>query len=208
MYCHYAEQTFNTGLKLELLQKYVFVALDIFQKNIQNKITCKFENKLEAWLTFLSEDDPEIILKLIETYPEFKALYEDGYRLCLNIEEVMRMFSKELAELDKNTVQLMIDEMQDELDEKNDILAEMKIQISEKDNAISEIRTKLSEKDNAISEIQTKLSEKDNAISEFANSPKRTTPFPKKIISSMNSNKSSSVSQKSFKIVSVSIRRR
>ena len=101
MYCHYAEQTFNTGLKLELLQKYVFVALDIFQKNIQNKITCKFENKLEAWLTFLSEDDPEIILKLIETYPEFKALYEDGYRLCLNIEEVMRMFSKELAELDK-----------------------------------------------------------------------------------------------------------
>ena len=167
VYCHYAEQTFNTGLKLELLQKYVFVALDIFQKNIHNKITCKFKNKLEAWLTFLSEDDPEIILKLIETYPEFKALYEDGYRLCLNIEEVMRMFSKELAELDKNTVQLMIDEMQDELDEKNDILAEMKIQISEKDNAISEIRTKLSEKDNAISEIQTKLSEKDNAISEI-----------------------------------------
>lgn len=150
MYCHYAEQTFNTGLKLELLQKYVFVALDIFQKNTQNKITCKFENKLEAWLTFLSEDDPEIILKLIETYPEFKALYEDGYRLCLNIEEVMRMFSKELAELDKNTVQLMIDEMQDELDEKNDILAEMKIQISEKDNAISE-------KDHLINELKQKL---------------------------------------------------
>lgn len=168
MYCHDAEQTFNTGLKLELLQKYVFVALDIFQKNIQNKITCKFENKLEAWLTFLSEDDPEIILKLIETYPEFKALYEDGYRLCLNIEEVMRMFSKELAELDKNTVQLMIDEMQDELDEKNDILAEMKIQISEKDNAISEIQTKLSEKDNTISE-------KDHLIDELTQKLQRLT---------------------------------
>ena len=168
MYCHYAEQTFNTGFKLELLQKYVFVALDIFQKNIHNKITCKFKNKLEAWLTFLSEDDPEIILKLIETYPEFKALYEDGYRLCLNIEEVMRMFSKELAELDKNTVQLMIDEMQDELDEKNDILAEMKIQISEKDNAISEIRTKLSEKDNAISE-------KDHLIDELTQKLQRLT---------------------------------
>lgn len=168
MYCHYAEQTFNTGLKLELLQKYVFVALDIFQKNIQNKITCKFENKLEAWLTFLSEDDPEIILKLIETYPEFKALYEDGYRLCLNIEEVMRMFSKELAKLDKNTVQLMIDEMQDELDEKNDILAEMKIQISEKDNAISEIQTKLSEKDNTISE-------KDHLIDELTQKLQRLT---------------------------------
>lgn len=64
---------------------------------------------MEAWLTFLSEDNPEIILKLIEAYPEFKALYEDGYRLCLNTEEVMRMFSKELAELDKNTVQLIED---------------------------------------------------------------------------------------------------
>ena len=49
------------------------------KKNIHNKITYKFENKLEAWLTFLSEDNPEIILKLIEAYPEFKALYEDGF---------------------------------------------------------------------------------------------------------------------------------
>ena len=78
------------------------------------------------------------------------------------------MFSKELAELDKNTVQLMIDEMRDELDEKNDILAEMKIQISEKDNAISEIRTKLSEKDNAISE-------KDHLINELKQKLQRLT---------------------------------
>lgn len=83
--------------------QYVFITLDIFKKNIHNKITYKFENKLEAWLTFLSEDNPEIILKLIEAYPEFKALYEDGYRLCLNTEEVMRMFSKELAEM-KSTI--------------------------------------------------------------------------------------------------------
>lgn len=167
-YCHYSTQTFDTGLELELLQKYVFIALDIFKENLHNKITYKFENKLEAWLAFLSEDDPKTILKLIEAYPEFKSLYEDGYRLCLNIKEVMRMFSKELAELDKNTVQLMIDEMQDELDEKNDILAEMKIQISEKDNAISEIRTKLSEKDNAISE-------KDHLIDELTQKLQRLT---------------------------------
>lgn len=127
------------------------------KKNIHNKITYKFENKLEAWLTFLSEDNPEIILKLIEAYPEFKALYEDGYRLCLNTEEVMRMFSKELAELDKNTVQLMIDEMQDELDEKNSILAEMKSTISEKDIAISEIQSILSEKEQLIEDLTQKI---------------------------------------------------
>lgn len=101
------------------------------KKNIHNKITYKFENKLEAWLTFLSEDNPEIILKLIEAYPEFKALYEDGYRLCLNTEEVMRMFSKELAE--------------------------MKSTISEKDIAISEIQSILSEKEQLIEDLTQKI---------------------------------------------------
>ena len=53
---------------------------------------------------------------LIETYPEFRPLYNDLYDLCLNIERVMNMFSKELSQLDNNTVQFMIDQMQDELD--------------------------------------------------------------------------------------------
>lgn len=111
--------------------QYVFITLAIFKKNIHNKITYKFENKLEAWLTFLSEDNLEIILKLIEAYPEFKALYEDGYRLCLNTEEVMRMFSKELAE--------------------------MKSTISEKDIAISEIQSILSEKEQLIEDLTQKI---------------------------------------------------
>lgn len=111
--------------------QYVFITLDILKKNIHNKITYKFENKLEAWLTFLSEDNTEIILKLIEAYPEFKALYEDGYRLCLNTEEVMRMFSKELAE--------------------------MKSTISEKDIAISEIQSILSEKEQLIEDLTQKI---------------------------------------------------
>ncbi len=46
-------------------------------------------------------------------------MYEDVYSLCLNVEEVMQMFSKELAELDRNTVQLMIDEMEEELESKS-----------------------------------------------------------------------------------------
>ena len=34
--------------------------------------------------------------------------------MCRNTEKVMNMFSKELRELDRNTVQYMIDEMQEE----------------------------------------------------------------------------------------------
>ena len=43
------------------------------------------------------------------------------------------MFSKELQELDRNTVQLMIDEMQNELDHRGAQLAEQKNQLNEKD---------------------------------------------------------------------------
>ena len=108
-YLHYFEQRSNTGLELNLLQKYIFIPLDIFSKVIQNK---GISNETDAWLAFLSQDDPELIITLIESYPEFRAMYEDVYRLCQNVERVMEMFSEELRILDQNTVQYMIDEMQ------------------------------------------------------------------------------------------------
>lgn len=42
-------------------------------------ISC-IETPLEAWLTFLSEDDPERIITLITKYPEFKAMYETSQK--------------------------------------------------------------------------------------------------------------------------------
>lgn len=110
-YFHSFEQKSNTGLEMDLLQKYLFIPLDIFLKNPHN-----INNKKDAWLMLLTEDSPEQVVKLIEMYPEFRRIYEDAYAICCNMEEVMQMFSKELYELDKNTVQYMIDEMQDTID--------------------------------------------------------------------------------------------
>ena len=53
-------------------------------------------------------------------------MYDEAYMICRNIEEVMDMFSEELYELDKNTVQYMIDEMQDTIDEQKDTIDEQK----------------------------------------------------------------------------------
>lgn len=113
-YLHHFHQTSDTGLKLELLQEYTFINLDIFRKTMENK---NIENELEAWLAFLSFDDPGRIAELITCYPQFNAMYQEVYDICLNTEEVMRMYSKELAELDRNTVKLMMDEMQAEIDQ-------------------------------------------------------------------------------------------
>ena len=118
-YKHNFEQKSDTGLEMELLQKYLFIPLDIFRKIQQNK---DITDKLEAWLAAFSIDDPETIIQLLERYPEFRQMYEEAYDICRNIEEVMAMFSRELYELDKNTVQYMIDEMQDTIDEQKTML--------------------------------------------------------------------------------------
>lgn len=117
VYMHRFKQESDTGAKMNLLQKYLFVTLDNFNKiKHNNDKTKKLDNRLEAWLAFLIMDAPEDVVQILEQYPDFKALYNQVYDICLNIEEVMGMFSKELLELDRNTVELMIDEMQKQAD--------------------------------------------------------------------------------------------
>ena len=70
-------------------------------------------------------------------------IYDEVYNLCLNVEKVMEMFSKELKELDQNTVQLMIDEMQEELDAKDVEIENQKKELESKDNRIRELEEKL-----------------------------------------------------------------
>ena len=151
IYIHRSKQEADTGLEIDLLQEYAFIALDIFRKKLHNKGVEK-KDRLEAWLTFLSEDDPEFILKLIEVYPEFEALYQEVYELCRNTERIMGIFSKELEELDKKTVQYMIDEMQGMIDDQNE-------QLSQKDEQLSQKDEQLSQKDEAIKLLKKRIEE-------------------------------------------------
>lgn len=122
-FSHFFEQRSNTGLKMEFLQKYLFIPLDIFKKSQQNR---SISGRQDAWLMLFSSDDPKAIIKLIEEYPEFYKIYEEGYEICRNVERVMEMFSKELYELDRNTVQYMIDEMQDTIDAQREEIGQQK----------------------------------------------------------------------------------
>ena len=63
-----------------------------------------------AYILFCGE--PERIVELFTKYPMFRSMYEQIYNMCLNIENVMGLFSKELKQLDDNTVAYMIDELQ------------------------------------------------------------------------------------------------
>ncbi|MBQ7065424.1 MAG: hypothetical protein IJN92_01250, partial [Lachnospiraceae bacterium] len=83
-------------------------------------------------------DEIEYIIKLIEEYPEFKPMYEEVYQMCLNMEKVMEMFSAELQKLDQNTVQYMIDIMQDTIDEQKEQLDEKDKQLDQKQKEINQ----------------------------------------------------------------------
>ena len=164
-------------------QKFVYISLDIFRKKQQNengsipvrasrisdathgRAASSFarqgiHNKLEAWLTFFCRDEPEMILKLIEEYPEFKALYGDAYELCRNVEGVMQIFLKELLEMDRNTVKLMIDEMQEEIEKQEQVIREKEEVLKEKDEALKEKDEALKEKDEAFEATKHQLEQR------------------------------------------------
>lgn len=156
-YIHIAETKTNTGANVNLLQKFIFVPLDIFKKLRKNKNT---ENTLDAWLSFLITDAPEDIIKLIEKHPEFIPLYNVVYEMCRNMEDAMGLFSEELRIMDRNTVRFMIDEMQKELDEKTAALKDINAQLVNKDAA-------LADKDAALADKDAQLAEKDALIAKL-----------------------------------------
>lgn len=163
IYIHRGRQVFDTGLELNLLQEYVLIPLDIFKEIKQNE---SINNKLEAWLTFLGTDSPEWIEKLISRYPEYIPMYKDMYELCLNTEKVMGMFSKELAELDRNTVDYMVDQMQLEIDKKKKELDEKERELGEKNKELEEKNKELGEKDKELGEKDKELEEKNKELDE------------------------------------------
>ena len=167
---HRSKVSFDSGLSMDLLQDYIFISLDIFRSKMHNK---KVTTLLEAWMIFLSIDDPDEIIRLITSFPQFKPMYETLYQMCRNVENIMGFFSEELREMDRNTVRYMIDELQKEVDVQNAtiaentaVIAEMNAAIAEKESLIAEKDSALAEKDSALAEKDSALAEKDSALAE------------------------------------------
>lgn len=155
-YIHRFSQQSDTGLKLDLLQNFHLVSLDIFRKRPHNNL---INTPLEAWLSFLSTDEPEQIIILIEAFPEFKEVYQDVYELCNNTERVMQMFSKELRELDHNTAEYMVDVMQEELNSANETIKNMSEEIIKANKQKAEAERQNAKDAQRIAELERLLAE-------------------------------------------------
>ena len=112
----------------------------------------------------MSSEDPEDICALLDRYPDFRDLYEHIYQICRNMENIMGIFSEELLQMDRNTVQYMIDEMQETIDRQKEALAEKDEALAEKENALVDA---LAERDKALAEKDKELSEMKARIREL-----------------------------------------
>lgn len=130
---------------------------DIFDDIIHNEGR-KIDGRLEEWLVFLKEDDPDMIIKLLEQNSEFRDIYEEIYNICRNSERMMGMFSKELEILDRNTVKLMIDELDEALGEEREkvkaIKQERETLKAEKESLEAEMQEAKAEKESLETEMQ------------------------------------------------------
>ena len=147
-----------SGLELNMLQNVVFIPIDIFLGKLHNE---GINSEFEAWLTFLGCDEPQYIIELINKYPFFKDMYQDLYDMCLNVERVINMFSKELQELDHNTVIYMMDEYQEQL---NDI----KSQLDDAQNQLDDTKNQLDDTKNQLDSANTIIADRDSAIAEMS----------------------------------------
>lgn len=109
-----------------------FISLDTFKSVVHN-----IDTKREAWLKFLTEDDPDEIVKFVNQYPEFLPCYHDLIAFRQNPKEMINMFSDALRELDRNTERYMVEELNKEVNALKEAMAAEKEAMTAKNEAIT-----------------------------------------------------------------------
>ena len=161
-YIHRIHYTCDSGADVNFLANYTYISLDTFRSVVHN-----IDSYLDAWFTFLSSDSPESILKLINAYPEFKEYYHDIALFRKKPKELMNMYSEALIQMDRNTVNYMIEEMQKEVNELTSEVKEARLALHSTQSMLAEADATLAEKISALAEKDSALAEKDAYIKEL-----------------------------------------
>ncbi len=143
---------FATILDLNLLQEFLYVPLDIYRKSRHT-----IDTEADAWLSFLTTDDPKVIMEIITKFPSFAPLYNDIFRFRKDIREVLHMFSEALREMDRNTVQYMIEQQQEVMEKQQKAIEEQQEEMKRQQDEIVKQQGALMEKDAEIAKLRKQL---------------------------------------------------
>ena len=149
-YFHHGKINYDSGLKLEMLDEYFLIALDVFRK-----IPYAEDDKgdLHAWLSLLTTEKLEDADQNMERFPWLESIYQEIALLRRNPEEVIGMWSEALRILDENSLKYYVEELKEELDKE-------KLRGKEKDAVISEKDAELSKKDAEIAALKAQLTKR------------------------------------------------
>ena len=133
---------------------------------LYEKSTSEFHQFPENYIhRFSQQSDTGISIDLLQEYVFipldifYRILHNKGIRNQLNTERLMDMFSKELQELDKNTVQYMIDEMQEEIDAQKETIDKQELLLNEKEQSLITSQKTIKEQEEEIQKLKELLNE-------------------------------------------------
>ena len=158
-YIHKKCSYFNTDIKLNLLENIIFISLDTFHDLVQNINTTQ-----DAWLEFLTEDNPEKIVRFVNQFPEFLPCYQDLISFRKKPEELIHMFSDALRELDKNTERYMVEELNKEVADLKEETTSLKKELDKRANELNQQAENLQESGRQVATLQETVAEKDSTI--------------------------------------------
>lgn len=142
-FIHHSRFSFDTGLVLESLLNFTYISLDIFHSLAHNDI-----EELDAWMYFLSSDEPRHVRQIVEKYPFFQELYQEIINFRYKPEELMNMYNEILAEMDKNIELESVTEIYDAK------LAEKDKAIAEKNEEIERLRSEVTRLKGQVSDLK------------------------------------------------------
>jgi uncharacterized small protein (DUF1192 family) len=153
-YIHTGRMRTDTGIEPDSISRHIYVTLDIFKKQMQNKAVT---TELEAWLTLLSTQNLDTIAELIEKFDGFAEIYREIIQMRTKPEELIKMFDSCFRELDRNEELMYLEEVKNDLAEAKSNLNEAKNDLAEAQNEVAELRSSTAEKDNTITEMQSTI---------------------------------------------------
>ena len=137
LYFHVGKTKFNTGIKIELLRDFELVSLETFRKYRYSDIkegrtditdydydSSQYNDELVSekmkrdrlkFMSLFVAETPQEIDRLIEIFPDLKSVRRDINEYLERLGEVLSMFSEALRILDRNTAELMVNRMKDEI---------------------------------------------------------------------------------------------
>lgn len=155
-------------ISLETFRKYRYAAVKKGRTEIREcdndstqykdkDVTEKMKLDRLKYLSLFVAETPQEIEQLIGIFPDLEGVRRDISEYMERPEEVLSMFSEALRIVDRNTAELMVDRMKDEMDK-------LRVLSEEKDAEIDALKTSSGEKDAEIKEKDNKIEEKNAEI--------------------------------------------